>query len=199
METAARERWQPLIHDCSNRTKFARDLNLRAHEGGWFGASSYGCEFPRIPYAAFLPTLARPVQSCLTRRNRCRRDTAPAISCCDEKVFWRWHWRFCCSLWLRRQRRGKSARFEPVKLTHAAVLSDVTMHQPIFTWKDRDDHRRGIRAAARHAFPWSLVILSRIDEPEPDEIMSAGGRTGVLPRRRAGARCASPAAGGVWH
>ncbi len=29
METAARERWQPLIHDCSNRTKFARDLNLR--------------------------------------------------------------------------------------------------------------------------------------------------------------------------
>lgn len=41
----------------SNRTKFARDLNLRAHEGGWFGASSYGCEFPRIPYAAFIPTL----------------------------------------------------------------------------------------------------------------------------------------------
>lgn len=60
METAARERWQPLIHDCSNRTKFARDLNLRAHEGGWFGASSYGCEFPCIPYEAFLPTLRDP-------------------------------------------------------------------------------------------------------------------------------------------
>ena len=57
METAVRENWKPLIHDCSNRTKFARDLNLRAHEGGWFGASSYGSEFPRIPYAAFLPTL----------------------------------------------------------------------------------------------------------------------------------------------
>ena len=57
---AARERWQPLIHDCSNRTKFARDLNLRAHEGGWFGASSYGCEFARLPYAAFLPILRDP-------------------------------------------------------------------------------------------------------------------------------------------
>ena len=57
METATSEHWKPLIHDCSNRTKFARDLNLRAHEGGWFGASSYGCEFPRIPYAAFIPTL----------------------------------------------------------------------------------------------------------------------------------------------
>ena len=57
METATSEHWKPLIHDCSNRTKFARDLNLRAHEGGWFGSSSYGCEFPRIPYAAFIPTL----------------------------------------------------------------------------------------------------------------------------------------------
>ena len=38
---------ESLMHDCSNRTKFARDLNLRAHEGGWFGASSYGSEFDR--------------------------------------------------------------------------------------------------------------------------------------------------------
>lgn len=54
---ADRERWAPAVHDCSNRTKFARDLNLRAKEGGWFGASGYGCEFDRIPYAAFLPIL----------------------------------------------------------------------------------------------------------------------------------------------
>ena len=26
-------------------------------EGGWFGASAYGMEFPAIPYAAFLPVL----------------------------------------------------------------------------------------------------------------------------------------------
>ena len=45
------------VHDCCNRTKFARDLNLRAHEGGWFGASSYGCEFDPIPCEIFLPTL----------------------------------------------------------------------------------------------------------------------------------------------
>ena len=45
------------MHDCCNHTKFARDLNLRAKEGGWFGASSYGCEFERIPFEAFLPTL----------------------------------------------------------------------------------------------------------------------------------------------
>lgn len=57
MRRAGEERWETLVHDCSNRTKFARDLNLRAKEGGWFGASSYGCEFPSIPYEAFLPAL----------------------------------------------------------------------------------------------------------------------------------------------
>ena len=57
MRRAAEEGWQTLVHDCSNRTKFARDLNLRAKEGGWFGASAYGCEFARIPFEAFLPAL----------------------------------------------------------------------------------------------------------------------------------------------
>ena len=57
MRRAAEESWETLVHDCSNRTKFARDLNLRAREGGWFGASSYGCEFSRIPFEAFLPVL----------------------------------------------------------------------------------------------------------------------------------------------
>ena len=57
MRIAAEENWDIVVHDCSNHTKFARDLNLRAKEGGWFGASSYGCEFPATPYEAFLPIL----------------------------------------------------------------------------------------------------------------------------------------------
>ena len=57
MRMAAQEGWNLVVHDCSNHTKFARDLNLRAKEGGWFGSSSYGCEFDRMPYEAFLPVL----------------------------------------------------------------------------------------------------------------------------------------------
>lgn len=57
MRIAAEENWDVLIHDCCNRTKFARDLNLRAKEGGWFGASNYASEFQRPPFEFFLPTL----------------------------------------------------------------------------------------------------------------------------------------------
>ena len=60
MKTAAVESWPLAVHDCSNATKFARDIHLRAAEGGWFGQSSYGCEFSGIPYAAFLPALEDP-------------------------------------------------------------------------------------------------------------------------------------------
>ena len=60
MKQADEEGWAPVVHDCSNHTKFARDLNLRAKEGGWFGASSYGCEFDHLPYEAFLPILSDP-------------------------------------------------------------------------------------------------------------------------------------------
>ncbi len=57
MRVADEENWDLVVHDCSNRTKFARDLNLRGKEGGWFGASNYACEFSRVPYAVFLPIL----------------------------------------------------------------------------------------------------------------------------------------------
>ncbi len=57
MKIADEENWDLVIHDCSNHTKFARDLNLSSKEGKWFGASNYGCEFPTIPYESFLPIL----------------------------------------------------------------------------------------------------------------------------------------------
>ena len=57
MKAAGEEKWPIAVHDCCNMTKFARDLNLRSKEGGWFGASSYGCEFDGTPYEAFLATL----------------------------------------------------------------------------------------------------------------------------------------------
>ena len=58
MKQAAEENWPITVHDCSNHTKFARDLNLKMHEGGWFGQSAWGCEFTEMPYEAFLPILA---------------------------------------------------------------------------------------------------------------------------------------------
>ena len=57
MQIADGEGWNLVVHDCSNSTKFARDLHLRGKEGGWFGASNYACEFSRIPYEVFLPVL----------------------------------------------------------------------------------------------------------------------------------------------
>ncbi len=58
MQKAARDNWGVVIHDCCNRTKFFRDLHLKAKEGGWFGLSAYGCEFDEIPFEAFLPVLS---------------------------------------------------------------------------------------------------------------------------------------------
>ena len=57
MAAADAEGWDMAVHDCANTTKFARDLNLRAKAGAWFGASAYALEFERMPFAAFLPTL----------------------------------------------------------------------------------------------------------------------------------------------
>lgn len=55
MKLAEDEKWDILIHDCSNHTKFARGLNLNSKM--WFGASNYTCEFADIPFDVFLPIL----------------------------------------------------------------------------------------------------------------------------------------------
>ena len=58
MKIADEENWDLAIHDCSNYTKFARDLNLSSKDGMWFGASNYACEFSKIPYEVFLSILS---------------------------------------------------------------------------------------------------------------------------------------------
>lgn len=57
MKIADEENWDIVVHDCSNYTKFARNLNLSSKEGKWFGASNYACEFESIPFEAFIPIL----------------------------------------------------------------------------------------------------------------------------------------------
>ncbi|HIW47833.1 MAG TPA: radical SAM protein [Firmicutes bacterium] len=57
MKQASQEGWDLVVHDCANRTKFARGINLGAKEGKWFGACEYGGEFEDFPYEAFLPVL----------------------------------------------------------------------------------------------------------------------------------------------
>lgn len=55
-----RENWDIAVHDCSNKTKLARNLNLKAKEGAGFGASDYGRELYSIPFEYFLPILGNP-------------------------------------------------------------------------------------------------------------------------------------------
>lgn len=57
MVQAEEENWDVCVHDCSNHTKFARDLNLRGKEGAHFGASAYHMEFDAMPLQYLLPAL----------------------------------------------------------------------------------------------------------------------------------------------
>ena len=57
MKVCEQENWDLAVHDCSNKTKFARGLNLSGKSGMWFGASNYTCEFSKIPLDVFLPIL----------------------------------------------------------------------------------------------------------------------------------------------
>lgn len=57
MKMASEERWDTVIHDCSNHTKYCRELNKNSKQGNAFGANTYFSEFDRILYHLFLPVL----------------------------------------------------------------------------------------------------------------------------------------------
>ncbi len=56
MEVAALEGWDMLIHDCSNHTKYAREIN-KMKNSNQFGSHTYTSEFDRPLINAFLPIL----------------------------------------------------------------------------------------------------------------------------------------------
>ena len=57
MAIALEEDWAPLIHDCSNYTKFARGINFGRAAKTAFGTTNYASEFQGIPYEMLLPIL----------------------------------------------------------------------------------------------------------------------------------------------
>jgi hypothetical protein len=57
MEIAEKENWGMLVHDCSNHTKFARELNRGKNQGLEFGETNYKSEFDRPLLVAFLSTM----------------------------------------------------------------------------------------------------------------------------------------------
>jgi pyruvate formate-lyase activating enzyme-like uncharacterized protein len=57
MKIANDENWDLVVHDCSNYTKFCRELNYGQKMNLWFGANYYGSEFDSIPFHAFIPIL----------------------------------------------------------------------------------------------------------------------------------------------
>jgi len=58
MQIASHEKWQVVVHDCSNDTKFARDLQTMNNINMPFGSSLYNAEFPQTPIELFLPVLS---------------------------------------------------------------------------------------------------------------------------------------------
>lgn len=60
MKMADDEQWDIAVHDCSNYTKYARELNFSNKLNMWYGATSYACEFEEFPYELFLPILKDP-------------------------------------------------------------------------------------------------------------------------------------------
>ena len=100
---------------------------------------------------------------------------------------WFWRWRGGVSAGCRllvcigRCAEERSARLSRFCWTSAAVLSDRII--PIsrsFTWHgSRQSPVAAIADAAQRACRWSSGILSRSDEPEPDEMMRLAGDMGL--------------------
>ncbi|MGL6120893.1 MAG: radical SAM protein, partial [Fusobacteriaceae bacterium] len=57
MKMAEDEKWDILIHDCSNHTKFAREVNKNSRLKSAFGFNTYQSEFSRTLFHLFIPIL----------------------------------------------------------------------------------------------------------------------------------------------
>ncbi|MGL4867641.1 MAG: radical SAM protein, partial [Cetobacterium sp.] len=57
MKQASDEKWPLVVHDCSNHTKYSRELNKNSKQGQPFGATTYVSEFDRFLPHLFLATL----------------------------------------------------------------------------------------------------------------------------------------------
>lgn len=57
MKVASDESWDLVVHDCSNDTKFARNMHQCASQGCKFGNNAYFSEFEAIPLEYFIPIL----------------------------------------------------------------------------------------------------------------------------------------------
>lgn len=57
MKMASEENWNLVVHDCSNHTKFSREINKNSKLKMGFGANTYRSEFDRILFHLFLPIL----------------------------------------------------------------------------------------------------------------------------------------------
>lgn len=57
MKLASDENWDIVVHDCSNHTKYARELNKNSKQGEPFGTTTYISEFEEFDTSMFLPIL----------------------------------------------------------------------------------------------------------------------------------------------
>ena len=57
MKQACEENWPLVVHDCSNHTKYSRELNKNSKQGQPFGATTYVSEFDRFLPHLFLSVL----------------------------------------------------------------------------------------------------------------------------------------------